>query len=103
MNKEEIIFEIKKVEIENLTKENKKEDILKRISDTPKGPEVDELYDLIAKLTKENDIEFYYKKWVSDNAGRGAAGTYSADYEKTTLQEFTENELQEFLNKVKNK
>lgn len=103
MTKEEIILEIKKVEFEKLNKAKEKEDILKRISDTFKGPEVDELYDLIAKLTKENDIEFYYKKWVSDNAGRGGAGTHPTVYEETTLQEFTENELQEFLNKVKNK
>lgn len=101
MSKEEIILEIKKVELEKLKKNEKKVDHIKKISETSLGTDIDQMRHLIAKLNGD-EIEFFYRDWICDMRGIGGGFDDKRKDTPTTLEEFTVKELEELLTSVKN-
>ncbi len=100
MNKEEIILEIKKVELEKLKKNKKKVDHIKKISETSLGTDLDQMRHLIAKLNGD-EIAFFYRDWICDTRGIGGGFDDKRKDTPTTLEESTVEELEKLLSSVK--
>lgn len=100
MTKEEIISEIKKIELKKLKENKKKVDYFKEINKTSIGRNRYQMRHLIAKLNGD-EIEFFYRDWICDTDGIGGGFDDKRKDTPTTLEEFTVDKLEELLSDVK--